>query len=181
MTRIRRAIVRGLVALMIGLPVALVAVYLVNPFGARSLDPRQRIFGHGPYGIASSSMAPTLVEGQVVLVRAGHFSRHAPRRGDVAALHVPEYDGQTWVQRVIGLPGETISIRDGIVHVDGRAIAEPYVSPEHRVSERARTMAPVKVPPGQYFMMGDNRDNSLDSRWLPLTRREDLVGKVLGY
>jgi signal peptidase I len=179
MSRLRRSIVGVLVALAVLVPSAALGMYAFNPFGARSLDPRQRILGLGLYRVPSSSMLPGLVPGQVLVTRAGHYTRHAPSRGDVVTLFVPEYEGQVWLQRIVGLPGETVGIVDGRVHIDGVPLQEPYVAEENLRTDYALTFAPVRVPEGHYFMMGDNRDNSVDSRLQPMTRREDLTGKVV--
>ena len=80
---------------------------------------------------------------------------------------------------IVGLPGETVSIVDGTVHIDGAALEEPYVAAENVSAEHSRAFPPTPVPPGHYFMMGDNRDNSMDSRFQPMTRREDITGKVV--
>ncbi|MEL1263880.1 signal peptidase I [Pseudoxanthomonas putridarboris] len=180
MTGARRWIVRLLVSLMVVIPTASAVVYFINPFGVRSLDPRQRITGHGLYRVPSSNMEPTVMPGQVLVTRAGYYARQSPSRGDVVTLLIPEHPGQVWLQRIVGLPGETIAIEAGRVHVDGRPLEENYVSPDNRRADYSLTMPAVTVPAGHYFMMGDNRDNSMDSRWQPLTRREDITGKVIG-
>jgi len=179
MSRLRRSIVRVLLALAFLIPATLLGMYAFNPFGVRSLDPRERILGYGLYRVASSSMLPGLAAGQVVVTRPGHYTRHAPERGDVVTLFVPEHEGDVWLQRIVGLPGETVGIVDGRVHIDGVALDEPYVAEQNLRTDYALTFAPVRVTEGHYFMMGDNRDNSLDSRLQPMTRREDLTGKVL--
>lgn len=179
MSRLRRSIVCVLIASIVLIPAASLAMYAFNPFGARSLDPRQRILGHGLYRVPSSSMLPGIVPEQVLLTRAGYYTTHAPQRGDVVTLLVPEHEGQVWLQRIVGLPGETLGIVDGTVHIDGAALEEPYVAGDNVRTDYALTFAPVRVPEGHYFMMGDNRDNSVDSRLQPMTRREDLTGKVV--
>lgn len=180
MSRLRRSIVRVLAALMILIPAVSLAMYAFNPFGARSIDPRQRVLGHGLYRVPSSSMLPGIVPGQVLVTRAGYYTRHRPQRGDVVTLLVPEHAGQVWLQRVVGLPGEWVGIVDGKVHINGVALDEPYVAAQNVRTGYALAFAPVRVPQGHYFMMGDNRDNSVDSRMQPMTRREDITGKVVG-
>lgn len=180
MSRLRRFVVRALVTLMIIVPAVSLAMYAFNPFGARSMDPRQRILGHGLYRVPSSSMLPGIVPGQVLLTRAGYYTRHLPQRGDVVTLFVPEHEGQVWLQRVVGLPGERVGIVDGKVYINGIALDEPYVAAQNASTDYSRTFAPIRVPEGHYFMMGDNRDNSVDSRMQPMTRREDITGGVVG-
>jgi signal peptidase I len=101
---------------------------------------------------------------------------HLPRRGDIVVFEYPRDTSRDFIKRVIGLPGETVEIRNGQVLVGGKPLEEPYLP------ETARTqmgnMAPIDVPPGSVFVMGDNRGNSSDSRnWgpLPLNR---IVGRA---
>jgi signal peptidase I len=97
----------------------------------------------------------------------------------VVTLFVPEHEGQVWLQRIVGLPGETLSIVDGRVHIDGVALDEPYVAAGNVSMDHSLTFPPTRVPAGHYFIMGDNRDNSMDSRFQPMTKREDITGKVV--
>ena len=115
------------------------------------------------------------------------------RRGDVVVFKYPEEPERDFIKRVIGLPGETVELRRKVVYVNGQALTEPYVhflqpaSPEgHEVTsfDVRENYGPVTVPAGNYFVMGDNRDNSADSRvpvrsgGVGLLPVEDLVGRV---
>jgi len=109
------------------------------------------------------------------------------KRGDIIVFKFPEDPERDFVKRVIGLPGETIELRDKKVYVDGKGLDEPYVhflfpldtsSPDTGVDVR-RTYGPVTVPEGHYFMMGDNRDNSEDSRFWGFMPRDYVKGKAL--
>ncbi|MBK8666164.1 MAG: signal peptidase I [Burkholderiales bacterium] len=123
--------------------------------------------------IRSHSMAPALPDGRLALTR--RLWRRTPvRRGDVVVVQSREL-GQAVVKRVIGLPGETVRIEAGRVSIDGRALAEPYAAPSV-FSDRYR------VPPGHYFLLGDHRDKSSDSRsWRePYIERAALIGKLVG-
>ena len=109
------------------------------------------------------------------------------RRGDIVVFKYPEEPQRDFIKRVIGLPGETIELRNKKVLVDGKAIDEPYVhflEASHETGEitsfdvRER-YGPVKVPDGQYFVMGDNRDNSQDSRYWGFLPRHYIKGKAL--
>jgi signal peptidase I len=176
----RRWIARFLLVMAVVAPLTLIAVYIINPFGARSVDPRQRITGYGLYRVPSSNMLPGIRPNQVLITRAGYYVNRPPQRGDVVTLFVPKHEGQVWLQRIIGLPGETIAIEAGNVLIDGRPLDETaYVSAENVTAEYSVSMAPMIVPAGHYFMLGDNRDNSMDSRMQDMTRREDVTGKVI--
>jgi signal peptidase I len=178
MTKLRRWFVRFLLVLAIGLPLAAIAMYIINPLGANSYDPRQRIIGYGPYRVPARSMAPTLNPDQIVLVRAGYYNNHEPQRGDIV-IFINADDGNHWVKRVVGLPGESIAIKAGVVRIDGRELVEEYVAAENARTDYSREMATTKVPQDAYFLLGDNRDNSMDARMLGTTGHEHLVGKVV--
>jgi signal peptidase I len=154
------------------------------------------------FKIEGQSMQPNLQTGQYILVNKivyFHFDMnaplrllpgnwepkivypfHLPRRGDVVVFEYPRDFSKDYIKRVIGLPGETVEIRDGSVYINGTLLDEPYLQgtqttcrPEDECSRGA-----VKVPPGAVFVLGDNRPNSSDSReWdtLPLDR---IIGKA---
>ena len=109
------------------------------------------------------------------------------RRSDIVVFKFPDQPERDFIKRVIGLPGETIELRNKKVYVNGSPLDEPYVhflEPSHASSEvtsfdvRER-YGPVTVPPDQYFVMGDNRDNSQDSRYWGFLPRHYVKGKAL--
>jgi signal peptidase I len=112
------------------------------------------------------------------------------KRGDVLVFKYPVQPDRDFVKRVIGLPGETLEVRDKKVYINGQPLDEPYVryldtsggptdSHEITASDVRENYKPVTVPPDQYFMMGDNRDNSADSRYWGFLRRDYIKGKAL--
>jgi signal peptidase I len=112
------------------------------------------------------------------------------KRGDVIVFKYPEEPERDFIKRVIGLPGETLEVREKKVYINGQALDEPYVhflQPPSAISEQAEFTSidvrerygPVTVPANQYFMMGDNRDNSQDSRYWGFLSRELIKGKAL--
>jgi signal peptidase I len=149
-----------------------------------------------PYRIPSSSMEPTLhcarpapgCEARFsdrVLANRFLFHFRDPQRGDVVVFETPPAAkakcgaGGTFVKRIIGLPGETVQIRlrrgAAFVYVDGRRLEEPYIEKDRRDIGPEESF---KVPQGQYFVMGDNRSQSCDSRVWGSVPRENLIGKV---
>ncbi|MGC8780577.1 MAG: signal peptidase I [Anaerolineae bacterium] len=102
---------------------------------------------------------------------------HSPRRGDVIVFEYPLDESRDFIKRVIALPGETIEIRGGKVYINGKLMPEPFGP-----NPTNRNFGPLKVPPDTVFVMGDNRNNSSDSRtWGPLPQK-DIIGKaVLSY
>ena len=112
------------------------------------------------------------------------------KRLDVVVFKYPEEPERDFIKRVIGLPGETVELRAKKVYINGRALEEPYVhfleEPRHNAelsevtsSDVRENYGPVTVPPNQYFMMGDNRDNSADSRYWGFMPRDYVKGKAL--
>ena len=149
-----------------------------------------------PYRIPSSSMEPTLHcaapgDGCIASfsdrVLANRFIYHfrEPERGEIVVFETPEAAqappptgcgaGGTFVKRLVGLPGEQISERNGIVYIDGKRLQEPYIAPANR---DGRSFEPRRIPPGHYFMMGDNRPSSCDSRQWGSVPGENLIGPV---
>ena len=152
-----------------------------------------------PYRIPSSSMEPTLHCAQPAAgclargdllggsdrVLACRFCYHlwSPKRGDIIVFNTPPRaavecggPGGVFVKRLIGLPGDTWQERDGYVYINGKPLKEPYIDPHFRDTQ---SMGPIKIPQGQYFMMGDNRSGSCDSRRWGTVPRKNLIGKVV--
>jgi signal peptidase I len=111
----------------------------------------------------------------------------APRRGDVVVFKYPDEPDRDFIKRIIGLPGETIELRNKKVYINGQPIDEPYVhflSPPSSDYQEVTSFdvreryGPVTVPPNQYFVMGDNRDNSQDSRYWGFLPRGYIKGKA---
>jgi signal peptidase I len=110
------------------------------------------------------------------------------RRGDVVVFKYPEDPERDFIKRVIGFPGEVLEVRSKVVHIDGRPLREPYVHflqpathGAHEVTsyDVRENYGPVTVPQGHYFVMGDNRDNSQDSRYWGFLPRSYVKGKAL--
>ena len=100
-----------------------------------------------------------------------------PQRFDVVICRYPGRGDTNFVKRVVGLPGDTIEIRDGYLYINGDRYEEPYISDEYR-SGRLNTFGPYTVPAGEYFVMGDHRNNSNDSRYVGAISRDMIVGHV---
>ena len=179
MNPFRRWTVRLLMALVVLIPLAATALYLINPLGVRSYDPRQRILGHGPYRVPANDMAPSLVPDQIVLVRAGDYRKQKLQRGDIVVFVSP-VDGNMWIKRVVGLPGERISIDAGVLLIDDRERVEDYVAAGNAARGYSRQMHELTVPEASYFLLGDNRDNSHDGRLMGATPQEDITGRIVG-
>ena len=128
-----------------------------------------------PVRISSSSMLPTLAPGDVVLVSQSGASLPDLERGDLVTFASPA-DGDRALKRVVGLPGDRVVVKDAVLYVDDRPVAEPYVDHERIDGYYSRTYS---VPPGSFFVMGDNRGNSTDSRDYGPVPEASLQARVL--
>ncbi|HSR52239.1 MAG TPA: signal peptidase I [Acidobacteriota bacterium] len=142
-----------------------------------------------PMTVPTSSMEPTILVGDRVLVdkftvRADFGAdlpavpEHQIKRGDIVVFKHPVQTDVLWVKRVIGLPGEHVEVKGHQVFVDGSPLEEPYAQWSSPYSEH-QVYGPVTVPEGSYFVMGDNRDNSQDSRSWGFLESKYLVGRPL--
>lgn len=142
-----------------------------------------RSYAVASYYIPSSSMENTLMQGDLLIAEKYNFRllKNEPRRGDIVIFLYP--DKQTgekrakrvdYIKRCIGLPGDAVEVRDRVVYVNGKALDEDYIK-EPPVSD----YGPVTVPEGHYFMMGDNRNRSFDSRYWGFVPKQNLQGHAL--
>ena len=125
------------------------------------------------YVIPSFSMAPTLMAGDHIVVTSYRF-RSEPQPGDVIVFRSPKAAGELMVKRVIGTPGDVVETREGRVIVRDHALAEPYVATQASTG----LIPPQRIPADSYFVLGDNRTDSLDSRSWGLLPRADVLGRA---
>lgn len=137
-------------------------------------------FSVQPYFVDGPSMQPGLHTGELVVVNLLTYDFSSPQRGDVIVFHPPDDPGQQYVKRIIGLPGDTITITANAVIVDGKKLNEPYIhSLAPGEAESPVVISNLKLGAGQYFVLGDNRDNSRDSRFFPSpVTRQMIIGKA---
>ena len=102
------------------------------------------------------------------------FLFHGPERGDVIVFRYPNDPSRDFIKRIIGIPGDTVSIANGVVSVNGKALDEPYIAPGSNTTMDAKV-----VPADSYFVMGDNRPNSSDSRSWGFVPEENIIGKAM--
>lgn len=122
--------------------------------------------------VNGDSMEPTLQDGELVMyLRAGQTYE----RGDVVSVRIPS--GEYYVKRIIALEGDTVDLRDGDVYLNGELLAEPYI--QGRTLEQPGTVRyPLRLQKGQIFVMGDNREGSMDSRSFGAVGKGQIKGKL---
>lgn len=165
--RTRRAIGEWAVVLI----VALLAAFLVRTFVFQT------------FYIPSGSMEPTLQIGDRIIVSKLSYRIHAPGRGDIIVFHAPPREASACadpaikdlVKRIIGLPGETISSVGNEVLINGKPIVQPWFP----ATPLGPAITPQKIPANQYFVMGDNRTDSCDSRMWGTLPRSNIIGHVV--
>lgn len=176
--------------------VRVVVDWVVTIVGAIAIVLAVKAWVVNPYRIPSSSMEPTLHCARPApgcearfsdRVLANRFIYHFrdPARGDIVVFKTPPLakikcgEGGTFVKRIVGLPGDRVQVRlirgAGYVYIDGRKLDEPYIQRDRRDIGPAKT---YRVPENSYFMMGDNRANSCDSRQWGSVPRSDIIGEV---
>ncbi len=128
------------------------------------------------FSIDGRSMQPNFDAGQYALVSKFAYGLSSPQRGDVVVVYRPGDPTEELLKRVIGLPGETVAVRDGKIHIDNRLLDErEYLSDASTTNSEATW----DVPPDAYFVIGDNRSVSQDSRNFGPVPRASIVGQVL--
>ena len=127
--------------------------------------------------IPSGSMIPTITEGNRIIGNRLAYINSDPKRGDVVVFYYPDDETQKYIKRVIGLPGETVYIEHGTVYIDGQPLDES----DYLTVETSGVSGPFTVPDGCYFMMGDNRNSSWDSRFWNNTfvSKDKIIAKAM--
>ena len=123
--------------------------------------------------VDGSSMVPTLQNGEFVMVNRLAYRFGDPGHGDVVVFHYPRDPEQEFIKRIIGLPGDTVRITGGDVFINGEEISEPYIA------AAPRSEGEWLVPDGHVFVLGDNRNNSQDSRNFGYVTMDNVIGKAL--
>jgi signal peptidase I len=133
------------------------------------------------YKIPSGAMIPTLLIGDHFLVNKLIYKTAEPKRGDIIIFPYPEDPSRAFVKRLIAVEGDVIEIRDKRVYINGKEQSEPYKINTDTSSFRDQrdNFGPVTIPPGKLFFMGDNRDQSYDSRFWGYVPRDTIEGKVM--
>lgn len=130
--------------------------------------------GFQNFRVQGTSMTPTLHTGDFVLVSKVDYLLHSPQRGDVVVFRFPLDPTQDYIKRIIGVPGDTVSVANGSTYVNGHAIPEGYIA-----QRPGYTYPATRVPNGDYFVLGDNRNASYDSHAWGMLPRANIIGKAV--
>jgi signal peptidase I len=131
-------------------------------------------FATARYVVDGQSMEPNLHTGQFLIVSRLAYRFGSPQRGDIIVFDFPGDPGDDYVKRIIGLPGDTVLIENNQVYVNDVLLTEPYLPPDDYTTGAGRWV----VPEGNYFVMGDNRAHSSDSRAWGLLSTDKIIGKA---
>lgn len=112
-----------------------------------------------PFIVEGDSMLDTLHQGERLIISKIHYRISDPHRGEILVFEYPKNPRLNYIKRIIGEPGDEVFINDGTVYINGKGLKEPYIA-----EPTYGTFGPAVVPPLHYFVMGDNRNNSKDSR-----------------
>lgn len=140
-----------------------------------------RTFIAEPRYIPSESMVPTLNTGDRLVVEKVSYRLHPPQYGDIVVFQPPEElqrrgypKDQAFIKRIIGQPGEVISVESGKVYLNGKPLEEKYIAELAKLP-----FPPVKIPTDEFFVMGDNRNDSNDSRYWGFLPKENIIGRAV--
>lgn len=132
--------------------------------------------------ITNESMVPALLPGDHVIAHRAAYHTTQPQRGEIIVYRYPDENGKLFIHRVIGVPGDRIAIRQQVVEVNEEALTEPSVlhTDGPGIAGDVRdNLGPLTVPPDTYFVLGDNREQSLDSRFLGPVGKEHILGQAV--
>jgi signal peptidase I len=132
-----------------------------------------------PFKIQGHSMAPVLEPGERIIILKFSLQENNLRRFDIVVLDKPDDPGRKIIKRIVGLPGETIAVKENTVIINGRALAQPFLRKDRRAPVTAFQQNPLYIPPDYYFVIGDNRDRSIDSRMFGAVHRKHILGKAI--
>ena len=134
------------------------------------------LFLYQPVQVEGTSMMPRLGAHQRLLVNKFLYKFEPIARGDIVVFRFPGDPSKSYIKRVVGLPGDRVEIQEGRVIIDNKVLREPYLAPGH--GDR-RSYSMIQIPPGHYYVMGDHRDSSHDSRQWGTVHQSSIYGKAV--
>jgi signal peptidase I len=139
------------------------------------------VFIYQPVKVEGTSMMPTLTDQERIFINkfTYRFGFSSIERGDTVVFWYPQDTSKSYIKRVIGVPGDRVRVEGGQVYVNGSTLSEDYVPPENRDFSSWRDGREQTVPEGRYFVLGDHRNQSSDSRMWGYVPRENIYGKAV--
>ncbi len=184
--RLLKLLFRRLHFIVIGIVVfaitAMISLYFINPYNIKSNNIRPRIIGMDIYRIPSKSMQPLLNPGDVIVISNKAYLETAINRNEIIVFNRKpnEKTGKVipFIKRVVALPGDLLKIHKGFTYVNGKQISESYIKSANKIKQYSLNMTEIQIPKDKLFVLGDNRDNSNDSRMFGVISKSDVVGKA---
>lgn len=139
---------------------------------------RAQLLGYEPFRFPSASMQNTLFPGDFIISDTWKYRSQGPQRGDLIVFVFPGDPTIKYLKRVIGLPGDQVEIKDGAIKINGTVLDEPYINAENNRRTSKEAGQSYNVPSDSYFVLGDNRDRSNDSRYWGFVPKNNIHGSV---
>ena len=176
----KNAFLQFLIDVIVNSVIIIIVFYIVQQFVV------------APFQVIGNSMIDTLHDREYIVVSKIEYLIHPPERGDIVVFKPPNNGNDFYVKRIVGIPGDTVSLQKGVVYVNGKEISEPYLSNDiptclvARMSSCPNDNRAYVVPEDEYFVLGDNREGSSDSRsWrngenteTPFVTIDNIAGKA---
>lgn len=137
-----------------------------------------RFFVIQPFVVEGSSMEPNFHDDQYIIIDKFSYRVREPQRGEVIVFHPPTYPDQNYIKRIIGLPNETVTIQNGEVFINNKQLEEAYLGNQESASPELLNFEPVTLGSDEYFVMGDNRNHSSDSREWGKLSKANIEGRT---
>ncbi|WP_325807768.1 signal peptidase I [Cocleimonas sp. KMM 6892] len=171
-----------LIGMLVCALTVVVLLYVINPYDVKSNNIRPRIFGLDIYRIPSRSMQPLLNPGDIIVVSNKAYLEADIKRNEIIVFNKIQNKNSKktlpFIKRVIAISGDLLKIEKGNTFVNGKKISESYIKDSNRLKPYSTRMSEISIPKGQLFVLGDNRDNSNDSRIFGPISISDVVGKA---
>ena len=171
-----------LIGVVVFVLTAMVSLYFINLYEIKSNNIRSRIFGLDIYRIPSQSMQPLLGPGDIIIVSNKAYLDTSIKRSEVVVFNRTLKNDPSkiipFIKRVVGISGDRLRIEKGLVFINGSPFPELYIKSTNRVKSYSLKMSVITIPKDKLFVLGDNRDNSNDSRMFGVISTSDVVGKA---